>query len=83
MNWLNDSDRVKVLKYVIALNLFAALINLAIFGWNVYTLNWLGILNLVCFFFSANQAYKSFKLLPVVKKEQEEKILDILKGRYI
>ena len=83
MNWFDDPDRLKVLKRVMALNVFAALVNLGVFVWNVYQVNWIGLFNLGACLFSAHQAYKSYKMLPTVKREQEERILNILKGKYV
>lgn len=82
MNWLDDPDRIKVSKQIIALNAFAAIVNLALFVWNLYTLNWIGILNLGCFFFSSYQVHKIYKQLPEIRRNQEQKILNILKGKY-
>ncbi len=82
MSFLDDPDRVKVFKKIILINAFATLINLGIFAYNAPRGNWLCVLNLACALFSAVQTYRCYKQLPEIKRAQEQRILDILTGKY-
>lgn len=82
MNFLNDPDRVKVLKFIIAINFSAGLLNLSIVAWHFSNGVWLGVINLCAAIFSFYMAHKCFKRYPETKRNQEERILKILKGKY-
>ena len=76
----SSPDRVRTQWQLAALNAAAALLNLSIFVWNVSRGSWLALANLAAGVFSAYVAYTLYKKIPEVKRQQEQKILAILKG---
>lgn len=79
MTWFTDPDRVKVHWRIIALNLAAVFLNLAIGIWSWKAMS---IANFISAAFSAWVAYSLWKKIPRIKKEQQERIMDILRGKY-
>jgi len=79
MDWVTDPDRIKVQWRLIYLNLAAVVMNLLIGAW---TLRWISLANLFSAGFSLWIAYGLWKKLPEIKKEQQERIMDILSGKY-
>ena len=77
MDWVTDPDRIKVQWRLIYLNLAAVFMNLLI---GAMVFRWISLANLFSAGFSAWIAYGLWKKLPEIKKEQQERILDYLKG---
>ncbi len=77
MNWVTDPDRVKVQWRLIWLNLAAVIMNLAI---GLVTWRAMSIANVFSAGFSAWVAWGLYKKIPGIKREQEQRIIDILRG---
>ena len=77
MNWVTDPDRVKVQWRLIYLNLAAVVMNLLI-GSMIF--RWISLANFFSAGFSLWIAYGLWKKLPEIKREQQQRIVDYLKG---
>lgn len=77
MTWVSDPDRVKVQWRLIALNLAAVVMNLVI---AVVVFKWISLANVFSAGFSAWIAWGLYTKIPGIKQEQEQRILDYLKG---
>lgn len=71
-------DRVRAQWSSIRVNGLAALVNWSLAAWNH---NWLSLLNLAAAVFSTVVAYRLWRRLPEIKRRQEQRILEILKGQ--
>ena len=79
MNWVTDPDRVKVQWRIIYMNLAAVAANLLIGLW---VWKWISLANLFSAGFSAWVAYGLWQKLPQIKREQEQRLMEILKGNF-
>lgn len=79
MKWFTDGDRVKVQWRIIYLNLAAVILNLAIGLWSWKAMS---VANFFSAGFSLWVAYSLWKKIPQIKKEQQDRIMDILRGKY-
>ena len=77
MNWLLDPDRVRAYQRIIAINIAAAAVNLAIGFW---TWGWLTAINWAAAAFSARMALQMYRRLPEIRREQEQRLLTLLRG---
>ena len=79
MKWFTDPDRVKVQWRLIYLNLSAAVLNIIV----TFTVwRWMSIATVFSAGFSLWVSYRLWAKIPQIKKEQEEKIMNILRGKY-
>ena len=69
-------------KQIIALNAAAALVNLALATNYFAQGRWLGIANLAAGAFSAWFTWVNIKKLPEIVAKEQQKILDILSGKF-
>ncbi len=77
MGLFDDPDRVKVQWRLIWLNLSAAAFNF----WLVFWLwNFMSIANVISGAFSCWVAWKFWKKIPEIREEQQERIIDYLRG---
>jgi hypothetical protein len=79
MNWISDPDRVKVQWRLVWLNVAAVVMNLviAVVTWRV-----ISIANLASAAFSAWIAWTMYRKIPEITRQQEQRIVDILKGSF-
>lgn len=77
MTWLDNPDRLVVQRRLIAMNLCAVIMNLTIV---FLTMRWMALANIAAAAFSGWMAWKLYKRMPEIKREQEQRILTILKG---
>ena len=74
------ADRVKMQKRLIALNLSCFAVNLLVVALNFSTANMWWIVNVTAGLANLHMAYKDYLRLPVIKAEQEQAIMDYLRG---
>ena len=77
MTWLDNPDRLIVQRRLIVMNLCAVVMNLSIAA---LTMRWMSLANIAAAAFSGLMAWKLYKRMPEIKREQEQRILTILKG---
>ena len=77
MTWLDDPDRVRVQHRLVWMNIAAVIVNLAV---AVITHQWMSLANIIAAAFSANVAWRLYRKIPEITREQEQRILAILKG---
>ena len=77
MTWLDNPDRLAVQRRLIAMNLCAVVMNLTIV---FLTMRWMSLANVAAAAFSGGMAWRLYKRMPEIKREQEQRILTILKG---
>lgn len=77
-DWLLDPDRVKVYWRLVWINVGAAVINTVI---GLVFFKWISIANFLAAAFSGYQAYRRWQDIPRVRREQEQRIIELLRGR--
>lgn len=78
MNWVTDPDRIRVQWRLIFMNLAAVVMNLLI---GIWVWKWISLANLFSAGFSAWVAWGLYTKLPAIKREQEQRIMNILRGQ--
>lgn len=73
---------IRMQKQIIALNAAAALLNLTLAVNNFAQGRWMGIANLVAMIFSISVTWSCWKKLPEIVAKEQQKIIDILSGKF-
>ena len=73
---------IRVQKQIIFLNAVAALVNLALATNNFAQGRWIGIANLAAGAFSVWVTWGCWKKLPEIVAKEQQKIVDILSGKF-
>lgn len=75
---ITNPDRVRVQRQIVILNAAAAIVNCMV---GIWIMSWMSLANFAAAAFSAYWTWKSWQRIPEVKREQEQRIIRILKGR--
>jgi hypothetical protein len=75
-------DRMKMQWFLVAVNVFAALLNVTLAVGNLVTGHWVGLANLIAAAFSAWVAWGLYVKIPEIRADEQLKIIRILRGHF-